>query len=142
MQRTRVTIIAALAGIAVLGAAPSTAARRGDARPSAVQFRNAGDIGFREASYALNSLRLDRGQRSKIGELTEKYRRKLDDIRRDRGLSPSKRADKTWKTQTELRDRVLHVLSADQRARVESAIRRDRTDDRRDRRGNRPGHRF
>jgi Spy/CpxP family protein refolding chaperone len=122
MKITRSLLAAAIAGIAVFGASPSNARPVPNHRLAPIA-RQGGD-GFQEASIALNSLALSPGQRDKIHELVSKYDRKIADIRRDHKLAPSKREDKIWKAQTELRDRVMHVLTADQRARVNSIARR------------------
>jgi Spy/CpxP family protein refolding chaperone len=122
MKTTRALLVMAVAAIAAFAASPSNARPVANHRLAPIA-RNGGD-GFQEASIALNSLALSPGQRDKIHELVSKYDRKISDIRRDHKLSPSKREDKLWKTQNELSDRVMHVLTADQRARVNSIARR------------------
>lgn len=85
--------------------------------------------GFQEANIALRYLNLTSKQRSKIHKAVEKYSRRIDEARRDRKLSPSKREDRIWKAQRDMRKDVMKELTREQRERVDSIVRRQGRED-------------
>lgn len=112
------------------------------ARPS----RDLGPLGnvawtARTVQVVLTRLDLGRSQRDKIFELIGNARREANDITRNRHLTFYERQDRLTDVSTELRGRIIHVLTGEQKDRLNDILGRGR-DDRRDDRNRDDGPRY
>lgn len=118
--------MAALAGTLLWGGlAPTTATAR-----DRIDFR---DFLGRDNRWSAGDLldimdlaHLDRGQRDKIRWLVRRYDGKIRDVRRKDDWRPSRKVDRIYELQAELRRRIILVLDRDQRDALRDLLDRDR----------------
>jgi hypothetical protein len=76
----------------------------------------------------LTRLNLNRPQREKVMEVIDDARKDARDIERNRRLSWIQRQDRLLDVSTELRGRIIHVLTGGQKVRLQGILNGDRND--------------